>query len=171
MKKAIVQRTQEGDDGTYSKLAAVDAVAGKSFAAYVAELPDRQGKRGLSRIPQGDYVVVWGQSPNRKNADGSPEWTFRLQNVPGHDGILIHSGNFAGDKLLGYATDVEGCLILGDSIVESIEISDSKRLHQPWISADRAAQKGVGNSKATVAAFVAFMGKDPFEISIRDIQA
>lgn len=55
--------------------------------------------KGKTAIPYGTYDVVWQLSPSRQQN------TLRLLNVPGYQGILIHSGNTP--------EDTEGCLLLG----------------------------------------------------------
>ena len=155
-----LKRLETSDEGTFGKLTT------EGFECYTAELPSRGNIDNLSRIPAGKYEVRWSQSPSRKNPDGSPEWTFRLQEVPGREGILIHSGNFCGDKTKGYAADVEGCILLGRAIVEGMEIPEAKRKAHPAIN--KKKQKGVTSSRDTLASFVNHMTKDPFKLDVQD---
>jgi hypothetical protein len=60
---------------------------------------------GKTAIPYGTYRVTWERSPRLSKQAGRDVFTPRLQNVPGFEGILIHSGNTADDSL--------GCIILG----------------------------------------------------------
>ncbi len=168
-KKVTITRIETSDEGTYGKLTTL------GFECWTAELPwrdlDDNGKRdaGLSCIAPGVFPARWSQSAHRKNADGSPEWSFLLLDVPDAEGIRIHAGNFVGDRTKGYAADAEGCILLGRAIVESMEIPEHKRKAHPDIS--RMKQKGVASSRDTVAAFVEHMGKDPFELTILPIPA
>lgn len=159
MRKVRIDRREIGDDGTFGRLFT------EGFECAVLELPPRDNAPGLSCIPEGVYICLWTQSSTRKNADGSREWTFRLIDVPMREGILIHSGNFAGDKTRGYASDVEGCILVGQNIAE-IEISLKKKEAHPEIN--RAFQRGVTSSRDTLAALIDHIGKDPFELTIND---
>lgn len=190
MKDLLIVRDPTADDGTFGKL----SYPGR-FECYSAELPlrdvdgDGVTDKGASCIPAGTYVCRWTKSPTRKNADGSPEWTYRLEGVPGRDGILIHSGNFAGDKAKGYVADAEGCILLGRAILD-VEIPQKRQplLHRPEChhgKADhvdqggtlscrcictcprRTKQRGVSGSRDTVAAFAEQMNKEPFRLTIK----
>jgi hypothetical protein len=55
--------------------------------AKVLELPWKENKRGISCIPPGVYRVI-RQPPK----EGRPYPYFRLPEVPGRSGILIHRG-------------------------------------------------------------------------------
>lgn len=55
--------------------------------AKVLELPWKENKRAISCIPEGVYEVI-KQPPK----DSRPYSYFRLPNVPGRSGILIHRG-------------------------------------------------------------------------------
>lgn len=70
------------------------------------ELRERRGQPveawkvpGATAVPAGRYAVRMTYSPKFKRV--TPE----LANVPGFEGIRIHSGN--------YSRDTEGCLLLG----------------------------------------------------------
>lgn len=165
MKEVVILRDASTDAGTPGKL-----IAPRGFECYTLELPWRQNVGGLSCIPLGEYELFWGESPNRRDVTGKPEWTYRFKDVPGRAGILVHAGNFAGDKDKGYVTDVEGCILLGRAHL-SIEIPLAKRQHQPWIAKDRISQFGISSSRDAVAAFVSHMGRDPFKLTIKQESA
>jgi len=65
-----------------------------------------------SAIPYGTYKLRYTWSPARK------ENCWRLFDVPGFDGILIHSGNTK--------KDTSGCILLGLSVGDGM-IYDSKK--------------------------------------------
>lgn len=54
---------------------------------------------GLPKIPAGEYTCIRFHSPHLGYE------VFMLQNVPGHDHILIHIAN--------YETDLNGCIGIG----------------------------------------------------------
>jgi len=112
------------------------------FTCATLELPWRHNKQGLSCIPAGTYEVHHAYSPAfRKNL-------YRLKNVPGRAGVLIHSGNFAGAIDRAYLSHVKGCILLG----KSIGILNK--------------QRAVLSSKPTISAFEHFMGKEDFILEI-----
>ena len=154
-------RFKQGDSGTFGAL----IVAGL-FECYTGELPwvdlDENGKRDpeRSRIVPGVYRCSWTVSASRKNPNGSPEYTYRLESVPDAEGILIHSGNFCGDVTKGYISDVAGCIILGRAVLD-LEVPTHKRKAM-------LKQEGVSSSRETVAAFVDLMCKRPFELTIKE---
>lgn len=39
-----------------------------------------------------------------------------LSSVPSRSGIRIHSANLMGDKILGYKTQLNGCIALGEKL-------------------------------------------------------
>lgn len=100
MKQVYLFRTVTSDQGTEG-IVATDGFFSKSF-----ELPWRNNRRSISCIPSGIYTVQIRQSPKY----GSVYW---VTNVPGRTWILIHSGNYAGDKSKGFKTHVNGCILLG----------------------------------------------------------
>lgn len=61
---------------------------------YSLELPWRNNEPRVSCVPDGIYPMIWANSPRLKKK------TWRLQQVPDRDGILIHPANFV-NQLLG----------------------------------------------------------------------
>lgn len=97
-------------------------------------------KAGITAIPTGTYNVrmdvvsskysksAWYQ----KNCHGSK--VPRLENVPGFEGILIHSGNTA--------EDTEGCLLAGQNKVVGKVINSKETFLQLYNRMYAAHQKG-----------------------------
>lgn len=87
---------RDGDTGksTYGTLFVDDA-----FRAYTLEDSGRQGHGKGASAPPGRYRVTWEPSNRLKRN------TLRLKDVPGRNGILIHSGNTS--------VDCSGCILLG----------------------------------------------------------
>jgi hypothetical protein len=96
-----LERLQSGDEGTFGIIQIEDKVF------VTGELPWRDNEPNLSCIPTGTYRCEFTFSPrfNKK--------TYCLMDVPGRNAIRIHSGNFCGDKKLGLASHVDGCILIG----------------------------------------------------------
>lgn len=60
------------------------------------------------KLPNGVYTCARG---THKLHNGIPFETFEVMNVPGHDNILLHAGN--------YNKDSEGCVLLGQTEIQS----------------------------------------------------
>lgn len=149
MRTVTIIRTETDDLGTFGLL-----TTDSGFQCYTAELPWRDlngdgiGDPLLSCINSGTYATLWAPSPTRKNKDGTPEFTYRLAGVKGRDGILIHTGNYAGDITKGYKSSVQGCITLGRAIM------------------DIAGQKGVSSSRDAIHAFQEDVNGEPFMLAI-----
>ena len=100
MKTVYLLRTRQSDQGTEGILIT------DGFMCKTLELPWRQNKRSISCIPAGEYNVKIRQSPKY----GSVYW---ITSVPNRTWILIHAGNWAGDRDKGFKTHVNGCVLLG----------------------------------------------------------
>lgn len=69
---------------------------GGKFLCCTLELPWLANAKGKSCVPVGTYSMEWSYSPAfRRN-------TWRLLDVPGRDGILIHAAN--------YTRQLKGCI-------------------------------------------------------------
>ncbi len=78
------------------------------FSCKVLELPWRDNKRRISRIPRGHYECVKHISPNF----GNSIW---IKDVPDRSEILIHVGNFIGNPNPKTGKpDSLGCPIVGE---------------------------------------------------------
>ncbi len=76
---------------------------------YTIEPAWHENKPLISCIPQGLYNVVPHNTKIKPN-------TFRLLNIPGRTGILIHEGNYACEVMIGksmHKVDTEGCILIG----------------------------------------------------------
>ncbi len=100
--KIIVERFNSGSDDTLGRL----YINGKPFG-YTIEDEFREVKvKGETRIPAGTYRVGKRYSPKFTPRFGHD--MLWIQDVPGFEYILIHTGNT--DK------DTDGCLIVGKKI-------------------------------------------------------
>jgi hypothetical protein len=94
------------------------------------ELPWRENQRNVSRIPEGDYHVF----PRFSQRHGHAFW---LQDVPGRQDILIHSGNTTADT--------QGCILVGEGW---------RRLSQAWLMSSRAAMTRLRGTVEEAAFFL-----------------
>jgi hypothetical protein len=137
MRKVNLFRLQRSDQGTQGLLVAGD------FNCKTLELPWRENQQQISCIPPDIYKVEIRLS----NKYGRVYW---VRKVPNRTYILIHSGNYAGDKEKGFKSHVMGCILLG---------KNSGRL---------GGQTAILNSRVAVRQFVEEMEYEPFELNIQE---
>ncbi len=135
MRKVALIRTESGDQGTFGVI-----LFGK-YNFVTVELPWKDNNRGVSCIPFGKYNCEIVQSPHFGEV-------YQVKDVQGRSHILLHSGNWGGDKTKGLRTDTDGCIILG------------KRLGFIY------KQKAVKQSRCAFDIFMEEMNKEPFELDI-----
>ncbi len=136
MKTAYLIRFRSSDHGTEGML-----VTDSGFTCYTLELPWRNNQRSISCIPPGNYKVEVRVSPKY----GKVYW---VRKVPNRSYILIHGGNYAGDKNKGLKTHVAGCILLGK---KHGQLGD---------------QRAILNSRVAVRAFTNHMMFDPFMLNV-----
>lgn len=131
----ILLRGESTDEGTTGHL-----VFGDDYI-HTIELPWRENRSNLSCIPAGRYRVSVRRSPKYGKV-------YHVENVPNRTHILLHHGNFAGNKSNGYRTHSAGCILLG---------SKAGRL---------SGQKAVLSSRTARRKFENAMNWKPFELEI-----
>lgn len=137
-KHLILERKLTSDQGTFGRLSS------PGLSLYTAELPWRDNLQNISCIPAGTYKCVPHQSTKYKGS-------FRLLAVPGRDFILIHHGNWAGDKVKGLRSDSDGCILVGTDAGEIFE------------------QQAVKNSGEAMRMLADWAGGQGFTLTVRDI--
>ncbi len=104
MIKLLLQRKWAVKDATLGELF-IQGINEPVFECYTLEdvvRPAGQKVQNATAIPTGTYRVVLDWSPRfQKNM-------FHVLDVPGFDGIRIHSGNTA--------EDTDGCLLVGQTV-------------------------------------------------------
>lgn len=103
--KLYIRRLDQSDQGTFGRLYIND-----NEAFYTMELPDRENKSNISRIPVGTYTASWVWS------DHFHKMVYCLDNVPNRWGICIHAATYAGDVTKGYRNHLAGCIALGEKL-------------------------------------------------------
>ena len=96
----ILLRGASDDEGTAGYL-----VWGNDYI-HTIELPWRNNQQNYSAIPAGKYSLRMRISPKYGRC-------YEVVDVPNRNHILLHHGNLAGDRLLGYKTHSAGCILLG----------------------------------------------------------
>lgn len=118
MNSVLLTRQDTSDQGTRGVLT---SDRGEWFTL---ELPWRDNIQKISCIPAGVYAC-------NSEFHRSLGRIYRLQRVEGRSGVLIHSGNLAGDVLKGWRSNVQGCILVG------------KKRGQLWVRDDRRYQEAV----------------------------
>lgn len=133
-----IHRRESGDQGTFGVLSAL------GFSCYTGELPWRDNRPNESCVPVGEYRVIWAMSPHFRR------FTYRLIDVSGRGGVLIHSANLMGDIKLGFRAQLLGCIALGERL--------------GWMD----SQKAVLVSAPAVRNFATMMQYKPFILEVLD---
>ena len=109
LRKARLVRLETSQEGTFGKM----FVDGK-FVCATGELPryagnpDVENERQTDCIPAGTYHCTLRDSPKFGRA-------YTVKGVPGRSYIMIHKGNWCGEKPK-WKSDVEGCILLGEKV-------------------------------------------------------
>jgi len=138
MDQVNIFRIRRSDQGTEGLLVTPD------FRCRTLELPWRDNQQNISCIPPGVYDVEIRMS----NKYGRIYWVRHVEN---RTYVLIHSGNYAGDKYKGYKTHVAGCILLGQK------------------SGFLGGQIAVLNSRVTVRQFMESMEYGKFKLRIQEV--
>ncbi|MCU0429199.1 MAG: DUF5675 family protein [Cytophagaceae bacterium] len=117
-----ILRTERNDVETLGTLEVKNADR-TVFTCKTLELPWKNNERNISCIPPGTYKVA-------KRYSESFQYHFHVQDVPGRNWILIHSGNFY--------SDIRGCILVGFKHIDLngdgvLDISNSKETLQKML--------------------------------------
>ena len=92
------------------------------FKAATLELPWRNNMQGKSCFPKGTYNCKYTAS-----GKASLTKTYEIQGTPGRAGCRLHRWNWGGNKDLGFRADIEGCVLIGENVVDNADNSRGKR--------------------------------------------
>lgn len=141
----ILTRLNTSLEGTFGELRDEDG----QLICYTGELPKYAGKASVQNerqtdcIPYGTYACSIVNSPKFG-------YVYGVADVPCRSAILIHAGNFCGDKKAGYRSDVEGCVLLGQTLGHA------------------NGQRAVLNSKAAIQDLYKYTDRQDFTLIIRE---
>ena len=116
-----------------------------STGIYDCRTLERPGAGDHPCIPCGTYEVKWTIGVHPKH----PE-VYEVQNVPGRTAILIHAANVC--------EQLQGCIAPGDE-VEVLDIE---------YEGQRINHLGITSSRATLEALIADLGKQDFQLIIKE---
>lgn len=136
VREATLVRDPSEDTGTTGKF-----FLKPSLHIYSMEPPDRGNKPEISRINPGKYRLEPWNSPHFGKC-------YRFVSVLGHVDVLLHKGNWGGDKALGLKSDTKGCVMVGNAIGEL------------------AGQKCILNSKDAFDRLMADLDGAPLDLTI-----
>lgn len=128
----------KSDQGVFGRIVA------PKISLYTGELPWRDNKPSISCVPEGVYRVDWTFSPRFKR------FMYLLIGVRDRSGVRKHSANFMGDAALGFKSQLNGCIALGERI--------------GWMD----KQKALLLSAPAVRRFEEAMEHKPFDLEIRN---
>jgi len=138
MNTASLYRLASTVEGTIGRF-----LTSTGFKCWTMECPDYDNEPFFSCINSGTYIVKLIHSPKYGPC-------YEITNVLDRTKILIHWGNWAGDKRKGYKCNSKGCILVGDKV-------------------SRHRQDMVLNSRITFHKFMHAMGGTPFKLRIINI--
>lgn len=133
--KLILTRRSQSQDPTFGEITYND-----KHICYTLELPWHENKPRVSCIPSGEYECE--PLLDHKTSYGVFfQESFRVNNVPGRSGILIHPGNFL--------SDTHGCILVGETTI--------------------LKNKFLGGSRSAMTKLMNFVDQKPFILEIKTI--
>jgi len=144
VKTAYMYRLGSTDQGTPGIMAC------EGTFWHSLELPDRDNRSNVSRIPSGEYVVQRRYSPSFKRT------TYWLKGTSPRSYILVHGANFAGDVDKGWQSHLQGCITLGTTTGRAKNRFGNM-------------QKCVFGSKRAVKEMESFFENKEFKLIIKDV--
>lgn len=134
--EGFLNRINRTNFSTLGVLSLFDGLS-KLFECKVLELPWLNNTKQKSCIPVGKYSVVYAPP-----AAKFPYPHYRLLNVPGRDGILIHRGNLTTHTL--------GCILVG----------------MDWGDLNKDGKTDLQSSKAALDRIYEILGEKPWDLFI-----
>lgn len=104
MSDALLTRFDYGDQGTFGRFSA------KGIALYSGELPWRNNAPSISCVPAGTYRCIFTYSAR------FGRHLYLVGAVPARSGIRLHAANFMGAADMGFLSQLNGCISLGERL-------------------------------------------------------
>ena len=105
-------RLETSEQGTFGILVSQDF----KFMCYTVEQPWLNNAFNVSCIPTGVYDASVVDSPRF----GQPLYRLNDKQTAPRSAILMHIGNWGGDKSKGYKSNFEGCIGLGMDYTDNL---------------------------------------------------
>ena len=141
MNTVVINRYRTSQFGTFGHIYIISPAW---YTCFSLEPPWRGNQSNISCISKGEYRVGFAYSPRFG-------YVYHILDVPDRSNILIHSGNYGGDRDLGLISDTYGCILLGKNV------------------GYLRNQKVVLISKFTVSDFVSILNREPFKLIINEV--
>ena len=136
---AVLTRLDGSGQGTFGR------IVGPGITLFTGELPWRENRPSISCIPEGLYRVEWTWSPRFRRL------MYLVSGVVVRTGIRKHPANLMGDAALGYKSQLNGCIAIGERL--------------GWMD----GQKAILLSAPAVRRFEDAMNRQPFTLGIRHV--
>lgn len=123
----LIRIYDAGENGTFGVIVSEPGAA----VCRTAELNWRDNRRNISCIPSGEYNVAPHDSPTFGEC-------FFVSDVSGRSNVLIHAGNWAGQRgVAGVLSDTEGCILVGDRV----RVIEKNGIKQPGVNRSKDTLK------------------------------
>lgn len=143
MRSVKILRQRTSSEGTFGILTVFED-SSPLLSLFTGELPWRDNLPKKSCIPKGKYECQPWNSKKYPN-------TYNVMDVPGRTAILIHAGNFCGNRDEGFLSNVEGCILVGTKF------------------GSISGQQAVLSSKIAMSRLRNVLGSNFFELSVEGI--
>ncbi len=151
---ATIEREPSTREGTFGEFY-IRVDGGNGLTLSLLELPWHDNAVNVSCIPVGKYRCVMVNSPRYG-------WVYKILKVPGRTDILLHRGNWAGERDSELKSQVKGCCLPGMGRARGVPTPD--RNGRQFTE----AQAMVTNSVHALSVLYKFTKRAPFDLTIME---